>query len=461
MVTVTAAPAMAQKIDSQTAIANVKSILASNAPDKDKQVANIAKAFKKDAKTLTAIGREYLSLRNYDKAKEYGDMAVAKNKNCGDAYILLGDVAVGKNEGGEAAVYYQQAMYMDKTNPEGYRRYAYVMATSSPEASAQALEELRKNLPDHPVDLIAAEIYDNAGKKKEAIAYYEKADRNKMKDYEFVNYLSDLFFTGDYNKCVEVGTWGAKKFPRNGAVNRLTFYSFTEKKDYDKALYYANRLFNESDSVKVLPFDLQYYGHAALGNKDYDKALEVFNKLYEHADANSDAKEDALKNMADAFIQKEDYRSAIDTYKKYKSIAKRMSATDYASYGQAHMLLGQSLSGDEKVAALKDADAVYAELAEVNPNAIEYAYYQRARVAGLLDPTSKEGLSKPYYDKVIEIITSRGDFDSVSKSRLVQAYHYNMAYYLLIKKDTPTAKSYASKILALDPDYAPAKQLMK
>lgn len=461
LVTVTGTPAMAQKEDPQAAIANVKSILASNAPDKDKQVASIAKSFKKDAATLTAIGREYLNLRLYDKAKEYGNMAIAKNKKYGDAYILLGDIAVGNNDAGEAAGFYQQAMYMDKTNTEGYRRYAYLMATSSPESSAQALEELRKNVPGYPVDLIAAEIYDNAGNKKEAIAYYEKVDKNQMKENVLVSYLADLFFTGDYDKCIEVGTWGAQKFPRSGAINRLTFYSFTEKKDYEKAEYYAERLFNESDSVKILPFDLQYYGHTAMGKKDHDKAIEMFSKLHDHADANADAKEDALKNIADAYTQKEDYPNAIETYKKYKEIAKKMAATDYASYGQACMLLAQSLEGDAKTKAAKDADAVFAELAEKIPSAAEYAYYQRARVAGILDPQSKEGLAKPFYDKVIEIASANDNMDNITKNRLVQSYHYNMAYYLLIKKDSATAKSYASKILAIDPEYAPAKQLMK
>ena len=71
MVTVTAAPAMAQKIDSQTAIANVKSILASNAPDKDKQVTNIAKAFKKfPLQTL----RIYVTAQNLHTFTKYSGM---------------------------------------------------------------------------------------------------------------------------------------------------------------------------------------------------------------------------------------------------------------------------------------------------------------------------------------------------------------------------------------------------
>lgn len=44
---------------------------------------------------------------------------------------------------------------MDKTNPEGYRRYANLMAKSSPQSSIDALEQLRLNVPGYPVDILA------------------------------------------------------------------------------------------------------------------------------------------------------------------------------------------------------------------------------------------------------------------------------------------------------------------
>ena len=455
-----AAPAMAQS-EADEAVKNATNIIKSNAPDKDKQVAAIAKGFKKDPKTLTAIGRAYFNAGNKEKAMEYGNMAISgKNKNYGEAYILMGDVETLNDKPGEAANYYQQAMYFDKTNPEGYRRYAYIMAKVSPKESANALEQLRLADPSYPVDIIAAEIYDNAGDKKNAIAYYEKVDRNKMKDNQFVNYLTCLFFTKNYDKLIEQGEWGVTNFPAAPAIPRLTFYSFTEKQNYPKAMEYAEKLFHISDSVKILPYDLQYYGHAALGNKDYAKAIETFNKLAEHPDANKDAKLDALKRIAETFGEQEDYTKSIDAWKKYHNVAGDMaSATDIANLGTAYMYYSQTLSGDAKTNTLKESDKVFADLAAKKPSAAEYANYQRARIAGQLDPTSQQGLAKPFYDKVIELITANSNYDTISKNRLIQAYHYNMSYALIIQKDTATAKSYAAKILALDPEHEAAKQV--
>lgn len=455
-------PAMAQS-EAESAIKNVESILKSNAPDKDKQIATIAKGFKKDPKTLIAIGRKYFNAANYEKAGEYANQALAidkKKEYYGEAYILLGDAAAQLDDGGLAAEHYAQAMHFDKTNPEGYRGYARTMSKVSPKQSAAALEELRKNVPDYPVDIISAEIFDKAGDRENAILYYEKVDRNKMKDNQFVNYLSCLFFTHNYDKVIEQGEWGVTKFPTSPAIPRLTFYSHTEKQNYGKAVEFAEKLFNISDSVKILPYDLQYYGHAAMGNKNFDKAIDLFNQLAEHPDANTDAKRDALKNIAENYLERENYPKAIEAYKKYLSVAgDNASANDYAAYGRAYMYHAQNLDGAEKTNAIKEADKIFADLEAKKPNAAAYANYQRANLANVLDPNIQQGLAKPFYDKVIALIPLSSDLDESSKTYLKTAYYYNMSYSLHIKKNTAEAKEYAAKILAIDPDFEPAQQV--
>lgn len=458
LVTVTGTPAVAQT-DAQSAVASVASILKSGAADKDKQIATIAKAFKKDAKTLTAIGQEYLNVDNIAKAEEYGKMAIAKSKNFGNAYILLGDAAVKNDDSSAAGEWYQQAMYMDKTNPEGYRRYAYLMRKVSPQASADALEQLRSNVPGYPVDIIAAEIYDRAGELDKAITYYERVDKDKMKVSELANYAGDLFFTQKYDKCLETSLWGLNKFPRNASLARLAFYSYTETKDYGSALKFADRLFNASDSAKISTFDYQYYGHAYKGAGDYDNAIAQFKTILTRDDANKQAKEDALKNIADSYKEKEDWPNAIDAYKKYLDVATNATANDYAGLGTIYLLMAQEQTGQQQKTTIAEGDQIFSNLGKKFPDAAEYAEYQRARLAGIADPQSKDGLAKPHYDKLIDIITASGNIEGVSKTRLIQAYHYNMSYSLITKNNTAEAKEYAAKILAIDPDHTQAKQV--
>lgn len=101
MLAIVSAPVSAQD-DSKAALEQVVSILKSGASDADKQIEKIAKPFKKDSKTLVAIGREYLKQDNTAMAEKYANMATAKDKSCGEAYILLADVAIHNDNGGRA-----------------------------------------------------------------------------------------------------------------------------------------------------------------------------------------------------------------------------------------------------------------------------------------------------------------------------------------------------------------------
>ncbi len=460
LLAIASSPAMAQA-DSKAAIEQVKEILStSSGKEADKKVSEIAKPFKKDAATLTAIGREYLNADNLEKAEEYANLARAKNKNYGEAYILLGDVAIRNDDGGKAAEWFQQAMHMDKTNPEGYRRYAILMTVASPEAAINALNELKANVPNYPIDLIAAEISDRSENIKQAIEYYGKVQLSDMTEGQLASYATDLFLTGDFEKSLQVAQYGVQKNPRHAAFNRLSMYNYTELKDYDKALNYADKLYNASDSAKISAFDYQYLGHAHIGAKNHDTAIKAFETILELEDANDDAKLDALKQIADAHSEKEDYAKAIPAYERYLEKNPNPTATDYAGLGTMLTYQATEQTGAEQEATLQRADKVYADLAEKFPDAQEFAYFQRARLAGITDPDLKKGAAKPYYDKLIELIVADGTPEGTSLTRLLQAYQYNMIYALQIKDDISSSKYYAEKILELEPDNEQAKMVL-
>ncbi len=456
MLTVVGAPAFAQA-DGKAAIEQTKSILKSGAADADKQIDALAKPFKKDAETLTGIGREYLKADKAAKAEEYANRALEKNKNYGDAYILLGDVAIRHADGGKAAEMFPQAMYMDKQNPNGYVRYAKIMAKSSPSSSIDALEQLKQNCPDYPVDLIAADIASRSGNMTKAIEYYEKVDKSKMDDAQLADFSINYFFKGDYNKSLDVATYGANKSPRYAALNRMSFYNYTQLKDYDKALVYADKLFNKSDSAKIVAFDYEYLGSANLGAKNYNKAIEAYQTILTLDDANEEARLSALKNIADAYGEQDDYKNAIPAYERYLAAKPNPTATDYAGLGSLHTYYANSLTGAEQEAQVAKADKVYADLATKFSDAAEFAAFQRARVASIVDPDLKKGKAKPHYDKLIEIISAEGTPEGTSKNRLLQAYQYNMIYSLQILDDVEASKAYANKVLELDPSNAQAK----
>ena len=139
-------------------------------------VKDYMKEFKKDPAAMVALGNAYLASKNFNKAVECADLAIKKNKTFGDAYVLKGDVEALKDDGGQAAMWYQQAMNLDPKNPHGYMSYANVYRKRSPQEAENALNQLRKNVPDYPIDTETAHIFYTSGNYEKAMEYFNKAN---------------------------------------------------------------------------------------------------------------------------------------------------------------------------------------------------------------------------------------------------------------------------------------------
>ena len=77
-----------------------------------------------------------------------------------------------------------------------------------------------------------------------------------MKDNYLVEYATAELLLANSQKSLEVALFGVNKEPRSAAMNRITFYNYTDLKDYKNALKYADALFNKSDSAKISARDI-------------------------------------------------------------------------------------------------------------------------------------------------------------------------------------------------------------
>lgn len=453
--------ALAQN-DHKAVIDQLTKIISSDAADKDAQVKAIFKDYKKDPDVMIGIGRAYFNIQDYATAQTYVDMALKRDRTYGEAYILAGDIYVANDNGGAASAQFEQAIYYEPKNPNGYRRYAQVNSKANPAASVAKLEELRAQLPEYPVDLIAADIYDKAGNITEALKYYEKVDKDKMEDYQLVNFALAYFLKGKFDNSLEVSIFGNKKFPRNAALNRITFFDLTNLQKYPEALLAADALFNRSDSTKITSSDYLYYGYAYLGNKEYDNAVTMFEKSIAANDGNEADRIDALKNISEAYKQKGDYPQAISTYETYLAALKTQTALDINALAQLYMAEAADTTNSDmqsKQLYLK-ADGIYADMVAKFPSVAIFATLQRAHIAFALDPESTDGLAKPHYEKIITLVNEKEEKEANDNARLIEAYRYLGYYYLVIKDDETNGKAYWQKILDLDPDNMQAKQAL-
>lgn len=452
------ATAMAQD-GSKADIDAVKKIISSKAADVDKQLKPFFKANKKNAENLVAFGRAFLEVKDTANARVYANHALAASKNkCAPAYILLGDIEALGDNGGGAAAYYDQAIYADPKNRDAYYKYALVYRKIDPQGSARKLDELKQQCPDVEVDAIKGHIYYIADKIADSYDSYAKVPVQKLDKGNLIEFASVSFFTGKYDDGLKAVEQGLKLSPRNATFNRLGMMFNVEKKNYEEAAKFVDRLFNASDSLEATNTEYFYAGLTYSGLKQYDKAIEEYQKaLNVQSEKNLIKPVNIIKSLADLYAEKGDHESAIKYYQEYIAKTDNPTFNDHEGHAMLHIKHADALEdAAAKEAALMRADAVYEEMGKRFNNNLAYVLYRRANIANKLDPDQSKGLAKPHYQALIDLISPKADKEAGDIQILVTAYHYMMAYSLIQEKDTDKSKGYAAKILEIRPDYQPA-----
>lgn len=172
---------------------------------------------------------------------------------------------------------------------------------------------------------------------------------------------------------------------------------------------------------------------------------------------------DILKSASSAFERNKDFERAIEFYNQYLKLLHRLSSDDLDSLAKLYSRFADFLSDYQLEEYRKDillkAIEVYHQMGEIYPTQKAYAAYQAAVMHNKLDKTLENGLAKPDYLKVVSLLENKADRDWSENTMLKYSYHYLMTNAFLYGKNKALAKDYANKILAIDPEYAPAQQI--
>ena len=453
------ATANAQEVELQAAIDAIKS----QAPNVAELAKTAYKKNKKNAEALMKVARAYYEQKDTAGANLFANYAneAGKPKNAyAPAFMMLGDVeAAYGTDGGKAAGYYNQAIHFDPTNPEGYKKWALVYRKISPNQAAAKLQEMKRNCPNEDIDAAIAHIYMLAGDEKQAYENYAKADVNKLDKGNLNEFVRASYFTGHFEDALKAAEAGLKLEPRNPTFNRLAMFSNYELKKYDAAKAYIHKYFNETDSAKFSEYDHFYTAliYQALEDKEnmyaqYDKALELVN------DSSMIKRYAILKSVSDSYLKDQQFDNAIKYYNDYLACKPDLNSDDmegvakiYSKYADADETRKPELVGK--------AIEAYRAMADKFPVQSIYAAYQCATMNNKLDKTGEKGLAKPDYQKVVDLLANKADRDNSENTMLKYSYHYLMSNAFIYGKNKALAKEYADKILAIDPEYAPALQI--
>ncbi len=454
------AQSMAQDVKSQ--IAAVSKVIVENQGNLKAQQAaakDFVKLYKKNPEALAGLGRAFLDAKDQASALKYAEMAVKAGKNNAAGYLLKGDIAAMNDDGGEAAMWYQTATQLDPKNPTGYIKYARVYQKVDAAGAEEMLRKLTSIDPSYPVDAEIAHMYYANNKFSKALENYQRVALDKMDDSKLTEYALSAYFLGKSQESLVPAEFGAKRHPRSAGLNRLAFYDNTDLKNFDKALEYADALFNRSDSAKFTQRDYLYYGHALKGAGQYEQAIEMFKKTYEM----DETQNDVLKLISDSYLEKEnaDHDQAVTYLKQYIEKSGDVKASHFTSMAKIYRDLAESATTDaEKEAALMKAAKVYADMAAAMPTNEDFATYQRAHLMHQINSDVKVGKAKPFYEKYAQMMEAKTDRDSAENTTLAEAYNYLAVYYLQNDK-MAQAKDYARKLQAIQPENDTARQILE
>ena len=450
--------ANAQEVELQAALDGIKA--------KAGNVADLAKTAykknKKNADALMKIAKAYFEQKDTAGARLFANYANEAGKpkyQYAPAYLLLGDIesAYG-TDGGKAASYYNQAINFDPKNPEGYKKWAMVYRKISPSQAAQKLRDMKAQCPNEDIDAFTAHIYMLAGDEKQAYENYKKADLSKLDKAYLNEFVRCSYFTGHFQDALNAAEAGIKIEPRNPTFNRLAMFSNYELKNYDAAKAYINKYFNETDSAKFSEYDHFYTAliYQALDEKGnmynhYNKALELVN------DSSMIKRWAIQKAISDSYLKDQEFENAINYYNDMLASKPDVNFDDHEGLANIYSKYGDAVP-EKKAMMIQKAVDLFRAAGEKFPIQQVYATYMAANNVNKLDDNMKNSLAKPDYMKLIDLLSNKTDRSKGEDTMLKTAYHY-MMFNSYINKNTPGAKEYADKILAIDPEYKPALEI--
>ena len=453
------ATANAQEEELNAALNGIKT----KAPNVAELAKTAYKKNKKNAASLIKIARAFYEQKDTANARMFANYANEAGKpkyQFAPAYLLLGDIEASYGtDGGKAAGYYNQAITFDPKNPEGYKKWAMVYRKISPNQAAKKLEEMKAQCPNEDIDAFKGHIFMLANDEKQAYENFAKADINKLDKGYLNEFVRASYFTGHFQDALRAAEAGLKIEPRNAVFNRLAMFSNYELKNYDAAKAYIHKYFNETDSVKFSEYDHFYTAliYQALEDKanmyaHYDKALELVN------DQSMIKRWNILKSVSDSYLKDKEFDNAIKYYDQYMACKPDLNSDDMEGVAKIYSKYADENEA-RKAELISKAIEAYRAMGEKFPIQSTYAAYQCATMNNKLDKSGEKGLAKPDYQKVVELLESKADRSKGEDIMLKYSYHYLMSNAFLFGKNKPLAKEYANKILAIDPDYAPAQQI--
>lgn len=434
----------------------------------------------KDAEVLFRIAEAYTLFEKQKQtdpaeAIRLADLAIKRDKDLADAYIVKGDALMLRNEGGAAVTAYEYALTAKPNYALAQNKIAEIYLRGK--NYNLALENYKKAIEADanfaPAYKDLAELYFFAQKYKQAAENFDLyMQKSGNVDPETKLRAAQFAFTADdYPKTLQILEEMKGKI-NNPITLRMYGWAYSKTNEADKAIASLDE-FIKTAPDKVIGDDYKYLGRAYNSKNTNGKGYDSLGVLYmmKGAELDTSKAEAAVtyKEVGALYYTGKDFPNAALAYEKGTSLdTAKASANDYYYLGLSQFQAAGAIStgdsaqiADAKKALYLTADSTFAIVTQKLPD-WPYGYYWRA--SALYNAYDKQenidkGISAPYYAKLAELAEKDPD-PSKYKSYLKLAYSYLAFYAQTTLKDEAKSKEYWTKLLAIDPANAAAKEAL-
>lgn len=418
-----------------------------------------AKATKnKDAKVLTMIAQAYAEaddVKNVDKAVTFVNSAQVANKGKVDPVLMLarGEMYMNTEQGGgEAMNSFDQAIAANPSYAPAYyeKGVLNVRARNYNEARTNLNKVVELDPSYAPAYRELADMYYYAGQYDQALSTFQKyVELSEKSPRTNAQYASFLYLTKKYPEALTAVNTALQSDPRNLTMNRLKAYLLYETNDYAGAATAMDSYMKLVPAGKILPEDYVYQARILTKSGHADEAIAILQKAI--AATPDPAKKSELENdLASAYIGKKDYADAIGLIKK--KIAANPDKSDLVD-------VFRLASAYDNAKKYTQADSVYGVILTAKPT-YGPGVLARARTNNNLDPDSKKGLAKPYYEHYVELSKAEGADPAKFRNGLIESNYYLGVYELQVKNNKAGASTYFQQVLVVDPANKEAKNAL-
>ena len=390
-----------------------------------------------DVTILNAIAEFYILKPPKDslvRAIKYLQKATEEEPKNSYSWMFLGDAYGRHGEGTKQVECYNKADAL--FHPQALLKMKYGKLYTAARNFDLSVKYYKEGLA---LDSTYGPIYHELGELYSKFKKYDLSIQNYQLYLKYIDYNTDveyryasfLFFNKDYKDAlVELTKLEEQKYD-NVFLYRLKGISDYETGNYDQAQKDLDIFFKKADPKIYKAMDYEYYGKTLL--KKGQDSLAILSM--EQAVKLDTSRVDLYGDIGSYYYSKGNYPQAIAYMSKQAALTPN-DAQIFLNTGKAYYYSQN----------YPMADSCFAKVISLKPNN-HLGYLFRARVSSSMDPETKQGLAKPYYDKVVEICSAN---TAKYKTELIEAYEYT-GYYYIVNRDKVKSDAAWNKILQLDP----------